>query len=65
MKESGTSPQAVKFAKLTDNQGYLRDFKKFGKVGVAYSYSFKLIEHWFNKFGSPMLKEIIDNLSQI
>jgi hypothetical protein len=42
MQEHGASPQAVAFAKLTDNTGYLRAFRKVGPVGIAYvAYPFR------------------------
>ncbi len=37
MKKSGASKNAVEFARMTGNQGYLRDFRKFGNVSAAYS----------------------------
>ncbi len=36
MQKHGASPQAVAFAKLTDNTGYLRAFRKVGPVDIAY-----------------------------
>lgn len=37
MKKSGASGNAIEFARMTGNQGYLRDFKKFDNISVAYS----------------------------
>ena len=37
MIKSGASKNAVEFAKMTGNQGYLRDFRSFEKVSAAYS----------------------------
>ncbi len=61
MKQSGASPQAVEFAKLTDNQGYLRDFRKFGNVDVAYSnFPFRANENQvcFLVNGSPNMIDV-------
>lgn len=38
MQKSGASPQAVAFARMTDNTGYMRDFRQTGRVSVAYVY---------------------------
>ncbi len=37
MKKSGATGNAIEFARMTGNQGYLRDFRKFGNISVAYS----------------------------
>ncbi len=37
MAEFGASQQAITFAKMTGNEGFMRDFKNTGKVDVAYS----------------------------
>ena len=63
MKVSGASSQAVEFAKLTDNQGFLRDFKKFGVVDVAYSnFPFRANENQvcFLVNGSPNMIDVDD-----
>ncbi len=63
MKVSGASPQAVEFAKMTDNQGYLRDFKRFGLVDVAYSnFPFRANENQvcFLVNGSPNMIDVDD-----
>jgi len=42
MQKHGASSQAVSFAKLTDNTGYLRAFRKVGPVDIAYvAYPFR------------------------
>lgn len=38
MKKSGASKNAVEFARMTGSQGYLRDFRDFGKISAAYSF---------------------------
>ena len=46
MQKSGASPQAVAFTKLTENMGYLRDFREAGRVDVAYvNYPFRANEN--------------------
>jgi len=63
MKESGASNNAVEFAKLTGDQGFLRDFKKFGKVDVAYSnFPFRANENQvcFLVNGSPNMIDVDD-----
>ncbi|MBI4965341.1 MAG: hypothetical protein HY913_18840 [Desulfomonile tiedjei] len=42
MQKHGASPQAVGFARLTDNTGYLRAFREAGPVDIAYvAYPFR------------------------
>jgi len=42
MQKHGASSQAVLFARLTDNTGYLRAFRKVGPVDIAYvAYPFR------------------------
>ena len=36
MQKGGASPEAVAFTRLTDNLGYLRDFREAGPVDVAF-----------------------------
>lgn len=36
LQKSGASLQVINFVKMTDNTGYLRDFRKVGPVDVAY-----------------------------
>ena len=38
MKSSGASPQAIAFAHLLDNSGYMRDFSRHGKGGCRLCY---------------------------
>ena len=46
MQKAGASPQAVRFTKLTENTGYLRDFREAGRVDVAYvEYPFRANEN--------------------
>lgn len=46
MQKFGASPEAVAFTKLTDNTGYLRDFREAGAVDVAYvNYPFRANEN--------------------
>lgn len=46
MQKEGASPQAVAFTKLTDNTGFLRDFKEAGRVDIAYvNYPFRANEN--------------------
>jgi inhibitor of cysteine peptidase len=63
MEESGASPEAVEFAKLTGNQGFMRDFKEAGQVDVAYVYyPFRANENQlcFLVNGKPKLIDIDD-----
>lgn len=36
LQKSGATPQAIQFVNMTDNTGYLRDFRHVGPVDVAY-----------------------------
>lgn len=46
MQKSGASAQAVAFARLTGNTGYMRDFREAGRVDVAYvNYPFRANEN--------------------
>ncbi|MBA3438834.1 MAG: protease inhibitor I42 family protein [Pyrinomonadaceae bacterium] len=46
MQKAGASPQAIAFTKLTENTGYLRDFREAGRVDVAYvDYPFRANEN--------------------
>lgn len=36
MQQFGASPQAVAFTSMTDNTGYMRDFRQTGRVSIAY-----------------------------
>ena len=46
MQKGGASPEAIAFTKLTDNTGYLRDFRDTGRVDVAYvNYPFRANEN--------------------
>ncbi len=38
MQKFGASPQAVAFTHMTDNTGYMRDFRQAGQVSIAYVY---------------------------
>jgi hypothetical protein len=46
MSQAGASPQAVAFARSTDNTGYLAHFVKMGRVDLAYvHYPFRANEN--------------------
>ncbi|MDR3627277.1 MAG: protease inhibitor I42 family protein, partial [Ignavibacteriaceae bacterium] len=63
MKNMGASPEAVEFAKLTGNQGFMRDFKETGKVDVAFAvYPFRANENQvcFLVNGTPNMIDIDD-----
>ena len=63
MQKAGASPQAVAFTKLIHNEGYLRDFRRIGKVGVAYVlYPFRANENqgWLLVNGSPEVVDVDD-----
>jgi len=47
MKDSGASPSAIAFTKLTGNTGYLRNFRETGVVDIAYvHYPFRANENY-------------------
>ena len=63
MQQAGAPPQAVAFTKLIHNEGYLRDSRKIGKVGVAYVlYPFRANENqgWLLVNGSPPMVDVDD-----
>ena len=63
MQRAGAPPQAVAFSKLIHNEGYLRDFRRIGKVGVAYVlYPFRANENqgWLLVNGSPGVVDVDD-----
>lgn len=65
MQKSGATPEAVRFTKLTDNTGYMRDFREAGRVDVAYvDYPFRANENQGCLLvnGSPAMIDV-DNLS--
>ena len=64
MQRAGAPPQAVAFTKLIHNEGYLRDFRRIGKVGVAYVlYPFRANENqaWLLVNGSPPFVDVDDS----
>ncbi|MFA6470693.1 MAG: hypothetical protein WCU00_01525 [Candidatus Latescibacterota bacterium] len=66
MQKSGASPEAVAFAHLIDNTGYMRDFRDTGRVDVAYvTYPFRANENegFFLVNGEPPLVNVDDLLS--
>jgi hypothetical protein len=63
MEEQGAPRQAVSFAKLTGNTGYMRDFRDTGRVDVAYvNYPFRANENqgWLLVNGSPQTVDVDD-----
>ena len=63
MQKSGASKEAVQFAKMTGNQGYMRDFSETGKVDIAFAvYPFRANENQlcFLVNGSPNMINIDD-----
>ncbi|HZT33653.1 MAG TPA: protease inhibitor I42 family protein [Bryobacteraceae bacterium] len=67
MTLTGAPPEAVAFAKMTGNQGFLRDFRAAGRVSVAYAvYPFRANENqvWLLVNGSPPMVDV-DDLQQL
>jgi hypothetical protein len=63
MQKAGASPQAVAFARLTDNTGYVRDFRQIGPVDVAYvNFPYRANENQgaYLVNGSPQMIDIDD-----
>lgn len=65
MQKSGASPQAVAFTRMTDDTGYMRDFRQTGQVSIAYiNFPFRANENQgaYLVNGSPAMIDI-DNQS--
>ena len=63
MSRAGASPQAVAFARATDNTGYLARFVKMGRVDLAYvHYPFRANENegWLLVNGDPAMIDVDD-----
>jgi hypothetical protein len=63
MSQAGASPQAVAFARSTDNTGYLAHFVKMGRVDLAYvHYPFRANENqgWLLVNGDPAMIDVDD-----
>jgi hypothetical protein len=63
MSQAGASPQAVAFARSTDNTGYLAHFVKMGRVDLAYvEYPFRANENqgWLLVNGDPAIIDVDD-----
>jgi hypothetical protein len=66
MKSSDASPQAVAFAHLLDDSGYMRDFRETGRVDVAYvTCPFRANENegFYLVNGEPSLVDVDDLLA--
>ncbi|MGA7721534.1 MAG: protease inhibitor I42 family protein [Ignavibacteriaceae bacterium] len=67
MKKFNASPEAVEFTKLTNSEGFMRDFKETGKVDIAYAvFPFRANENQvcFLVNGSPNMINV-DNYDYI
>jgi inhibitor of cysteine peptidase len=67
MQKFGASQEAIEFAKMTDSEGFMRDFKDVGKVDIAYAvYPFRANENQvcFLVNGSPNMIDV-DNYDYI
>lgn len=67
MQKSGASPAAIAFTRLTDNTGFMRDFRDVGRVDVAYvDYPFRANENQGCLLvnGSPQAVDV-DNLGAV
>lgn len=63
MQKTGASPQAVAFTYMTDNTGYMRDFRQVGQVSIAYvNFPFRANENQgaYLVNGTPPLIDIDD-----
>jgi hypothetical protein len=63
MSQAGASPQAVAFARSTENAGYLARFVKMGRVDLAYvHYPFRANENqgWLLVNGDPAMIDVDD-----
>lgn len=63
MSQVGASPQAVAFARATQNTGYLAHFVKMGRVDLAYvDYPFRANENegWLLVNGDPAMIDVDD-----
>jgi hypothetical protein len=63
MSQAGAPPQAVVFARSTDNTGYLAHFVKMGRVDLAYvHYPFRANENqgWLLVNGDPAMIDVDD-----
>lgn len=61
MSQAGASPQAVAFARSTENTGYLARFVKMGRVDLAYvHYPFRANENegWLLVNGDPAMIDV-------
>jgi hypothetical protein len=61
MSQAGASPQAIAFARSTENTGYLASFAKMGRVDLAYvHYPFRANENegWLLVNGDPAMIDV-------
>jgi predicted secreted protein len=67
LQKSGASPQAIQFVKMTDQMGYLSNFRKVGPVDVAYvTFPFRANENQgcYLVNGNPSMIDV-DNLQAL